>query len=438
MFLALKKIQAVFTVFLTVNFFLLAKIQADDSLTIRIDEGTIRALSLGIVPIKGAGSKNISDIVGDNLKLSGRFDIFNPKDMVSAPAKFEEVNFKSWRIFGVENILVGHITSSDVGRVLVVELIDILRQTKIFRKKYNLKENDERTIGHILSNQIYQKLIGKTGCYNTKIAYVAVSGSGSSRAHSLIVSDYDGYNGQEILSSNYPILSLAWSRKAKQIAYVSFESGQSIIYIQDLKNGDRKKIVYGDGIMGAPEFSLDDNSIIFTASVSGNIDLYKYKLTENTFIRLTKHESIETEASLSFSGDRIMFTSNRSGGTQIFRMENRPFSIPARVTFGLSKFNANPVYSPAGGKFSYVTKLNGSYQIVVSDLQQQQKRLISKGRFDESPSFAPNGDMIVFSSKTGSESELVIRSTEGLDAETRIFLPDSSLIEPAWGPSGEY
>ena len=133
-----------------------------------------------------------------------------------------------------------------------------------------------------------------------------------------------------------------------------------------------------------------------------------------------------------------MFTSNRSGGTQIFRMENRPLSSPARVTFGLSKFNANPVYSPAGGKFSYVTKLNGSYQIVVSDLQQQQKRLISKGRFDESPSFAPNGDMIVFSSKTGSESELVIRSTEGLDAETRIFLPDSSLIEPAWGPSGEY
>ena len=132
-----------------------------------------------------------------------------------------------------------------------------------------------------------------------------------------------------------------------------------------------------------------------------------------------------------------MFTSNRSGGTQIFRMDNKPFSPPDRVTFGLSKFNANPVYSPAVDKFSYVTNVNGSYQIVVSDLQQKQQRVISKGRFDESPSFAPNGDMIVFSSKTGIESELVIKSTEGLDTETRISLPNSSLIEPAWGPAVE-
>ena len=437
MFLVLKKISAIVALFLASNYFQSANIEASDSLTIRIDEGTIRALSLGIVPIRGAASKNISDIVGNNLKLSGRFDIFNSEDMISAPAKFEEVNFKSWRIFGVENILVGQMATSAAGYNLVVELIDVLRQTKIFRKEYSFRENDERAIGHILSDQIYQQLIGKVGCYNTKIAYVSVSGIGSSRLYSIIISDYDGHNSQEILSSNFPILSLSWSRKAKKIAYVSFESGRSVIYIQDLKNGDRRKIVYGDGIMGAPEFSLDNNSIIFTASVSGNIDLYKYKMIENTFTRLTKSKSIETEATLSPLGEKIMFTSNRSGGAQIFRMDNKPFSPPDRVTFGLSKFNANPTYSPTGDKFSYVTNLNGSYQIVVSDLQQKQQRVISKGRFDESPSFAPNGDMIVFSSKTGFESELVIKSTGGLDTETRIFLPNSSLIEPAWGPSVE-
>ncbi len=437
MFLVLKKIPAIVALFLASNYFQSANIEASDSLTIRIDEGTIRALSLGIIPIRGAASKNIFDIVGNNLKLSGRFDIFNSENMISAPAKFEEVNFKSWRIFGVENILVGQMATSAAGYNLVVELIDVLRQTKIFRKEYSFRENDERAIGHILSDQIYQQLIGKVGCYNTKIAYVSVSGIGSSRLYSIIISDYDGHNSQEILSSNFPILSLSWSRKAKKIAYVSFESGRSVIYIQDLKNGDRRKIVYGDGIVGAPEFSLDNNSIIFTASVSGNIDLYKYKLIENTFTRLTKSKSIETEATLSPLGEKIMFTSNRSGGTQIFRMDNKPFSPPDRVTFGLSKFNANPTYSPTGDKFSYVTNLNGSYQIVVSDLQQKQQRVISKGRFDESPSFAPNGDMIVFSSKTGSESELVIKSTGGLDTETRIFLPNSSLIEPAWGPSVE-
>ena len=134
MFLVLKKISAIVALFLASNYFQSANIEASDSLTIRIDEGTIRALSLGIVPIRGAVSQNISDIVGNNLKLSGRFDIFNSEDMVSAPAKFEEVNFKSWRIFGVENILVGQMATSAAGYNLVVELIDVLRQTKIFRK----------------------------------------------------------------------------------------------------------------------------------------------------------------------------------------------------------------------------------------------------------------------------------------------------------------
>ena len=437
MFLVLKKNHLGLVFVLVLVFLSPSKSGAMESLTINIDEGTIRALSLGIVPIKETISTNVFDIVADNLKLSGRFDIFNQADILSNPTKFEDVNFKSWRIFGVENILVGDIKSDNDGYKLVVELIDILRQTRIFRQEYRLRENRERAIAHNLSNAIYKQLIGKVGCYNTKIAYVAVSIVDSSRFYSIIISDYDGYNSKEILNSRQPILSLAWSRTANKIAYVSFESGRSLVYVQDFKTGERKKIVYGDGIMGAPEFSLDDNSIIFTASISGNIDLYKYNLIENKFTRLTKSEAIETEASLSPDGNKIIFTSNRSGGTQIFRMDNKPFSIPKRVTFGLSRFNANPVYSPSGDKFSFVTNVKGSYQVVVSDLEQQQQRLISNGKFDESPSFASNGDMIVFSSKKGTRSELIIKSTEGLDAETRIFLPNSSLIEPSWGPAVE-
>lgn len=437
MFLAHKKNYLYFTFLQVLILFSPYQSKALEPLTIKIDEGTIRALSLGIVPIKETIFKNVFDIVGDNLKLSGNFNIFNQDEILSTPTKFEDVNFKSWRIFGVENILVGELKSGNNGYELAVELIDILRQTRIFKKEYRLRENSERAIAHNLSDAIYKQLIGKAGCYNTKIAYVAVSNVGSSRSYSIIISDYDGYNSQEILNSRHPILSLAWSRSAKKLAYVSFELGRSLIYVQDLRNGERKKITYGDGIMGAPEFSLDDNSIIFTASISGNIDLYKYNLIENRFTRLTESEAIETEASLSPDGSKIFFTSNRSGGTQIFRMNNKPFSAPERITFGLSRFNANPVYSPSGEKFSYVTNVNGAYQIVVSDLEQQYQRLISKGKFDESPSFSSNGDMIVFSSKSGIRSELIIKSTQGLDAETKISLPNRSLIEPSWGPAVE-
>ena len=169
MFLVLKKNYLGLVFLLVLVSLSPSKIRAMESLTIKIDEGTIRALSLGLVPIKETFATNVFDIVADNLRLSGRFDIFNRADITSNPTKFEDVNFKSWRIFGVENILVGDIKSDNDGYKLVVELIDILRQTRIFREEYLLRENSERAIAHSLSNAIYKQLIGKVGCYNTKI-----------------------------------------------------------------------------------------------------------------------------------------------------------------------------------------------------------------------------------------------------------------------------
>ena len=146
MFLVLKKNHLGFVLLLVLVFLSPSRSKALESLTIKIDEGTIRALSLGIVSTQDTISKNVFDIVGDNLKLSGRFDIFDQADIPSTSTKFEDVNFKSWRIFGVENILVGHIKSGNDGYMLVVELIDILRQTRIFRKEYGLKENTSSPI----------------------------------------------------------------------------------------------------------------------------------------------------------------------------------------------------------------------------------------------------------------------------------------------------
>ncbi len=433
MSLVLKNLQVIVFVIITSSLLISEETKASKPLTITIDEGSVRALSMGIVPLKNNRVNVIFDIVARNLDLTGRFDIFSKTNMISAPSRFEEVNFKNWRIFGVENLLVGSLVNLGPNLELIVELIDVLRQSTVIKKKFKLGMTDERSVAHTISNTIYKELIGRSGFFHSKLAYVKVYGD-DSRTYSLIVSDFDGYKSREILKSDYPILSVAWSPNAKKLAYVSFESGQSEIYVQDLKTGFRKKIIFGDGIVGAPVFSSDSRTLIFTASLLRNIDLYKYDLATKYITRLTALKSIETEASISPSDKTIMFTSNQSGGTQIFQMDNKPLSAPRRITFGLSKFNANPVHSPVGNKFSYVTKLSNSYQIVVSDIEQRQRRVISKGKFDESPSFSPNGDMIVYSSKKGVYSELIISSVDGLKSEFHIALPDNALIEPSWGP----
>ena len=437
MFLPLRISATLFLSLILLSVTSLKEIKGDQPLTITINEGSVRALSLAMVPKDDDKLIKIFDIVAKDLKLTGRIDIFNQEDISSQPTGFKEVNFKNWRIFGVENILIGSIERTNSEYVLTIELIDVFRQIIVKKEKFLIHKGGERKIAHLISDMIYLELIGRLGSFNSKLAYVAVSDLGSGRSYSLIISDYDGYNQKIILNSDFPLFSLAWSPKAKKIAYVSFESGQSAIYIQSLKTGVRKEIRYGDGIVGAPAFAPDSSSIIFTASNSGNIDLYRYIMETGSVARFTNLDSIETEASISPSGKKILFTSNKSGGTQIFRMENKPFSVPERVTFGLSKFNANPVHSLDGKKFAYVTKILNSYQIVVSDLEQNQIRLMSRGKFDESPSFSPNGDMIVFSAKNGLRSELILKSVEGLDVEHRVSFPDSSLIEPSWSPNFE-
>ena len=172
----------------------LKEIKGDQPLTITINEGSVRALSLAMVPMNDDKLIGIFDIVAKDLKLTGRIDIFNQESISSQPNGFKEVNFKNWRIFGVENILIGSIERTDSEYVLTIELIDVLRQIIVKKEKFLIHKDGERKIAHSISDMIYLELIGRLGSFNSKLAYVAVSDLGSGRSYSLIISDYDGYN----------------------------------------------------------------------------------------------------------------------------------------------------------------------------------------------------------------------------------------------------
>ena len=276
-------------------------------------------------------------------------------------------------------------------------------------------------------------MLGVRGAFATHLAYVSVDGSPPAQRYQLIIADADGANARIVLDSRQPIMSPSWSPDGEWLAYVSFEGRISGIYVQRLRSGERRRVSARIGINGAPAWSPDGRQLALTLSGSaGNLDVYVLELSSQQLTRLTNDAGIDTEPTWSPDGKQIYFTSDRGGGPQIYRATVGVGDAPQRVSFG-SRYNARPRLSPDGRWLAFVTLDNGAYRIAIQDLASGAARVLSKGRNDESPSFAPNGAAIIFAGKERGAGTLTVIATDGL-ASQRLKADKGEVREPAWGP----
>jgi TolB protein len=283
---------------------------------------------------------------------------------------------------------------------------------------------------------IYEKLTGIPGVFGTKVAYVSAEGQEENRNYSLIVSDMDGENQFTIMESTDPIMSPAWSPDSRQLAYVSFEDSVSTIFVQTLRTGNRIKVSSRAGINGAPAFSPDGRKLVLTlGGVDGNLDIHVLDLRTRDLTRLTTNRAIDTEGTWSPDGQSIFFTSDRSGGPQIYRIDVAGGS-PQRVTFE-GGYNARPRLSPDGSRLALVTLDRGNYRIGVLDLEDSDLLILSTGRQDESPSFAPNSDSLIYATRQGRNGVLEMVSADGL-VRQRLGSGRGDIREPVWSPFPRY
>ena len=126
-----------------------------------------------------------------------------------------------------------------------------------------------------------------------------------------------------------------------------------------------------------------------------------------------------------------MFTSDRGGSPLIYRV---PVSggEPERITFE-GGYNARASYSPDGRYLTMVTRVNGDYRIGMLDTSNGSLQIMSRGDLDESPSFAPNGSMIIYASRDKDKGVLAAVSTDGR-VRQRLALQAGDVREPAWSP----
>jgi TolB protein len=403
-------------------------------------EGVAQPTPVAIVPFGWEGSApamplDVARVIIDDLRRSGRFDPVGEDKMLQKPTDGADLDFQDWSFVGVEAVVVGKvIQTADNQYTLQFQLFDVFgrRQLVGFRMP-NVTRATMRGAAHRAADMIYEQLTGIKGVFGTRVAYVTAKQQGDGRLYALIVSDQDGFNEYTIMESTDPIMSPAWSPDSRQLAYVSFEGNQSSIWLQTLRTGNRFKVSSKPGINGAPSFSPDGRKLVITlGGIDGNLDIHVLDINSRRTTRLTTHRAIDTEGSWSPDGKYIYFTSDRSGGPQVYRV---PASggTPERITFEGS-YNARPRLSPDGTRLAMVHNDRGNYRIAVMDLERRDLIVLSNGRQDESPSFAPNSDSLIYATRQGRNGVLETVSADGLIRQKLEPRAGGDVREPVWSP----
>jgi len=412
---------------------------ASAQLVVNITKGLARPVPMAIVPFgwSGAGpaAYDLAAVVTSDLKSTGRFAPIPVADMVSRPTQPSQVNFTDWRLLKLDYVVVGTLTENTPDRFTAVfQLMDVNRGEQVLGFRLDAGRTDLRATGHKIADMIFEKLVGVPGVFSTQIAYVSEEkrADGSKRFR-LIVSDADGENAKIIADSPQPLMSPAWSPDARRLAYVSFEGGASAVYVQTLRTGTREKVSARAGVNSAPSFSPDGRLLALTlSSDTGNLDVFTLDLATQVLRRLTTDAAIDTEATWTPDGKQIYFLSDRSGGPQIYRVGTEPGGRAERVTYE-GVYNARPRISPDGKKIAVVYGQNNTYRIGVVTAANGELLLLTSGRLDESPSFAPNGVQIIYATRDRGRGVLAAVTVDG-NIQQEIASVAGDVREPVWGP----
>jgi TolB protein len=411
----------------------------DDTLRLTISGANEGAVPVAVVPfaLENAGlppSVDIAQIIGADFNRSGQIRTLPRNDVVEFPARERDVNFGTWRLLRQDYLVVGRVSDAGGGAFRIeYEAFDVANQRMVDSGAFNGRESELRGIAHRIADAVYEKIFGIPGAFWTRIAYITAKGTGANIEYALMVADSDGYGPQLVVRSREPLMSPAWSPDGRRLAYVSFERGNSAIYIQELATGSREVVSASPGINGAPSFSPDGRRLAVSLSKSGNPEIYILDLGSRQTTQLTQHWSIDTEPQWMPNGQSIVFTSDRGGKPQLYQVPVGGGNATRLTSQG--EYNAKPSIGYDGERFAMVQGAGNVYRIAVLDRTSGggDYRLVSPGRMDESPSFAPNASMLIYASRESGRGVLYSVSADGR-VRQRLVLADGDVREPAWSP----
>lgn len=412
-------------------------------LKIDITKGNVEPMPIAVTTLTGGGSGDasgnaISGVIAADLERSGLFKPIAPEAFIEKVVNGDAVpRYADWRQINANAIVTGTVTATGPDKVRIsFRLWDALGQTQIAGKEYNTFARNWRRVSHLISDEIYKRMTGEQGYFDTRIVYVAESGPAKKRVKRLAIMDQDGANHKYLTDGAALVLTPRFSPNTQEILYMSYSGNQPRVFLRDLQTGREESLGRFNGMSFAPRFNHDGSRMTMSIASGGVTSIYEMDLRSRSMRRLTQSSgAIDTSPSYAPDGHAIVFNSDRGGSQQLYTMDSNGGNIQ-RISFGTGNYST-PVWSPRGDLIAFTKQSGGKFYIGIMKADGSGERLLTQSWMDEGPSWAPNGRVIVFSREApggagGNRSKLYSVDVTGYNLREVSTPLDAS--DPAWSP----
>ncbi|WP_119423023.1 Tol-Pal system beta propeller repeat protein TolB [Desertibaculum subflavum] len=414
-------------------------------LRIDINRGTIEPLPIAIsdfdseTPDGTQMATDIPRVIRANLERSGLFAPLDPKAHIQRPADMRtQPRFQDWRVIKAQALVTGKTERVPDGRIRVeFRLWDVYAEQQMTGLAYFTNPDNWRRIAHLISDQVYKRLTGEEGYFDTRIVFVSETGPAAKRVKRLAIMDQDSENLRYLTDGRFLVLTPRFSPTNQEITYLSYFNDNPRVYLYNIDTGRQEVVGDFPGMTFAPRFSPDGNTIVMSMARDGNSDIYTMDLRTRAIKRLTTDPAIDTSPTFSPDARRIAFNSDRGGTSQLYTME-ADGSNQRRISFGDGRYST-PVWSPRGDLIAFTLQKGGKFFIGVMRTDGSGDRLLTESFLDEGPTWAPNGRVLMFGRQTPGDAQgrggrQRVMSVDLTGHNLREVVTQTDASDPAWSP----
>jgi TolB protein len=436
-------VRAIARATITLVVLLLTTFPVSAELRLDITRGKVEPMPIAIPAFAGGGAdeaqtgRDMAQVVSADLERSGLFRPLDARSFIQTVAAGEGPRFGDWRQINAQALVTGSVQAQGDGRSRVeFRLWDVYAEQQLAGFAYTTTPKNWRRIAHIIADEVYKRITGEDGYFDTRIVYIAESGPAQQRVKRLAIMDQDGANHQYLTDGRALVLTPRFSPSAQEITYLSYAKGAPRVYLFNIDSGQQEAIGDFPGMTFAPRFSPEGNRVVFSRAENGASNIFALDLRTRRPARLTDGNAIDTTPSYSPDGARIVFNSDRGGSQQLYVMDANGGEAK-RISFGSGKYGT-PVWSPRGDLIAFTKIEGGTFYIGVMRPDGSGERLLTQDFLVEGPTWAPIGRVLMYfrqgrsdGGRAGSSRLHTIDLTGGNQRE--VTTPGDA-SDPAWSP----